>query len=520
MRSTINVSLNKISQDQGVYPRFNTDFKRVDLFVELMEAGDRFPPVKITKNGDGYILLDGNHRLEARKRLGKEKIPADVFDIPRRLWRLSAARFNGKSPMPLKSEEFKKVILNAWEIDKIQDTYEIARELGCSDRYVRKILQPIRKREREEREDKVRKMRNEGVSQREVSQRLDIPRKTIYRIEKRIEPGEEMGQNGTVPECTSSVLLEFPGNHVGQKALPGQLNEGSNKDNKNGRIDKEDDKKLNPEPLPGDIPDDVTDETNTTHGKPLELLGSGKEPFPDGALEDPDFPDWVSWKPGMKETHHVLDMIREKWSIDRISKRMDLSPVWIRNTAIAMLYIDHYGRDKSTPDEIAEMFQMDKVRVEYLFLLNMRFTALPPNRRALVIWLQDYPPNNQSGVFIDLMRREQIYTKCTDEGKKCPWEYQEGMPRPFEEMPKSVEDKFYAAADFVNEVADLVALGLFQEEKIEKGLLAEYNVLFIAMNNLQDAVRTKKYVTMYNDDAMRLEAYNYIHGEKKYAALG
>ena len=149
MRSTLNVSLNKITQDQGIYPRFNTDYVRVYLFTELMELGEKFPPVKVVKNGDFYVLLDGNHRLEARKRLCKEKIAADVFDIPERLWRLAAARFNGKSSMPLKGDELKRVIENAWEIDGIRDTYEIAHELGCTDRYVRKVLKPIRDKERQ-----------------------------------------------------------------------------------------------------------------------------------------------------------------------------------------------------------------------------------------------------------------------------------------------------------------------------------------------------------------------------------
>ena len=138
----------------------------------------------------------------------------------------------------------------------------------------------------------------------------------------------------------------------------------------------------------------------------------------------------------------------------------------------------------------------------------------PPEKQQIRI----QHPKYQDSEFLALLRREQIYQKCKEEGKKCPWEYQEGMPRPFEEMPVSVEDKLYAAADYVNEIAELVVLGLFQEEKVTSGLLRDYNALKIAMNNLEDVMKRKEYLTR-DDDAIKLIAYNYIRGEKRYSVL-
>lgn len=43
----------------------------VEEFVELLEAGGKLPPVTVRKIADDeYRLVDGRHRLEARRRLG------------------------------------------------------------------------------------------------------------------------------------------------------------------------------------------------------------------------------------------------------------------------------------------------------------------------------------------------------------------------------------------------------------------------------------------------------------------
>jgi len=546
MRSTINVSLNKISQNQGIYPRFSTDYERVKLFIELAEIGEKFPPVKIVKNGDFYVLLDGNHRVEAWKKLGKEKIPADVFNVPERLWRLSAARFNNKSSMPLKGEELKKVIENAWTIDNIHDTYEIARELGCSDRYVRKVLQPIRERERKKKEDQVRKMRERGFSKKETAHKLELSRATLYRIEKT----KKMSQNGTVPKWASHAPLEFAEGKDENKTVDNSVDNssGMEKRNKNAKemagygtvpfpathaplefAEGEDENKT------VDNPVDKVQELSTAQKltdeavSPIDTLSmdisdnihginekneqeAGEEPFPDSALDDPDYPDWVDWKPGMRETQRALDMIRDGWSIERISKRLDVSPVWVRNTALAMLFVQHYGYREYSKEEIVEKFRIDENRVEYIIWLQMYFRGIAPDRRTLALWLQTYPPPYQDPRFLELLRREQIYQKCKEEGKKCPWEYQEDMPRPFTEFPVDISDKFFQVSDFINGIADLASLGLFQEEKVEKELLNRMNLLYIGLNNIKDILRQKNYLNP--DEALKLEAYNYIHGKK------
>ena len=86
------------------------------------------------------------------------------------------------------------------------------------------------------------------------------------------------------------------------------------------------------------------------------------------------------------------------------------------------------------------------------------------------------------------------------------------MPRPFTEFPVDISDKFFQVSDFINGIADLASLGLFQEEKVEKELLNRMNLLYIGLNNIKDILRQKNYLNP--DEGLKLEAYNYIHGKK------
>ena len=86
------------------------------------------------------------------------------------------------------------------------------------------------------------------------------------------------------------------------------------------------------------------------------------------------------------------------------------------------------------------------------------------------------------------------------------------MPRPFTEFPVDISDSFFKAVDLINEIADLASLGLFQEEKVEKELLNRMNLLYIGLNEIKDILRQKNYLNP--DEALKLEAYNYIHGKK------
>lgn len=54
------------------------DEKRVEQYTEAMKRGDAFPPVVAHKQGNLFVITDGNHRLQAAIKAGK---PLAVYDI-------------------------------------------------------------------------------------------------------------------------------------------------------------------------------------------------------------------------------------------------------------------------------------------------------------------------------------------------------------------------------------------------------------------------------------------------------
>ena len=56
-----------------------TEEDHVEEFVELLEACGRLPPITVRKIADDeYRLVDGRHRLEARRRLGQTCVRARI----------------------------------------------------------------------------------------------------------------------------------------------------------------------------------------------------------------------------------------------------------------------------------------------------------------------------------------------------------------------------------------------------------------------------------------------------------
>ena len=126
------ISIEKIDIDKKFYPRFQTDKQRVRQFVQAMEYGEFFEPIKVVydKKTGRYILLDGKHRMEAKIIRGETKIEVYILDIPEEHVLLNAARLNDKSPKPLtrdlipdlearlKEKDFNPLVLRSTTVSK------------------------------------------------------------------------------------------------------------------------------------------------------------------------------------------------------------------------------------------------------------------------------------------------------------------------------------------------------------------------------------------------------------------
>lgn len=78
--STSTVSLADVVLDMDVYPRAEWNQPTVERYVEALNAGDQFPPIVLEAGTNR--LLDGMHRYQAHRRLGRSEIAAEHHDIP------------------------------------------------------------------------------------------------------------------------------------------------------------------------------------------------------------------------------------------------------------------------------------------------------------------------------------------------------------------------------------------------------------------------------------------------------
>jgi hypothetical protein len=74
------ISLSSVVLDMDIYPRAEWSQPTVERYVEALGAGDQFPPIILEQETNR--LLDGMHRYQAHRRLGRSEIDADHHEIP------------------------------------------------------------------------------------------------------------------------------------------------------------------------------------------------------------------------------------------------------------------------------------------------------------------------------------------------------------------------------------------------------------------------------------------------------
>ena len=175
-RGYAEIEIKRIKRDQGIYPREQTDWDRVEIYKEALLEGAVFPPVLVAAEPEN-LLLDGNHRLAAHEQAGHEKIWIERWDIPKHYLKLVAQAANteyGQIDTPLTGKEKKRAIIQDWE-DGIRDVNLIAEALKTTPSYVRKVLSQaglIRDR-KEEMKKRAKELREQGLSYREIAKKIE-----------------------------------------------------------------------------------------------------------------------------------------------------------------------------------------------------------------------------------------------------------------------------------------------------------------------------------------------------------
>jgi len=135
------IDITQIDVNPDVYPRVGPDEEIVETYRLRMEDGVKFPPLVVQK--ETHTLIDGRHRLEAYKKLGKEKVEVEILDIPINELRAESIRRNIKHGKRLTRREIVKNILDLRFKDKKSEKV-IAEIVGLSEGRISQICKEHR----------------------------------------------------------------------------------------------------------------------------------------------------------------------------------------------------------------------------------------------------------------------------------------------------------------------------------------------------------------------------------------
>jgi len=207
----VELELKDLVVPQGLLPRVLTGTveEKVEEYKEAMEQGAEFDPITVWKRPDGqYWIVDGVHRVEASKRLGRATIKAKLVELRDELeYRIKAIELNLKHGLPLQKEE--KVVLTQTLYKLGVSIPELRKLFGVAERTLYYWLEPVKEKEKEELKKKALELRKKGLTQEEVAKQLGVSERTIYNWER--EGMEEPEKIAKIAKISGSQLLSSDG---------------------------------------------------------------------------------------------------------------------------------------------------------------------------------------------------------------------------------------------------------------------------------------------------------------------
>ena len=117
------------------------DFVTIQSYADHMENGAVFPPIQIVSNGDTLWLVDGQHRIEATKKVNLEKIEANVTQGDYRDALLMSCGTNDEHGKPRTNEDKRQKVLMLLEDEEWQgwSSRKIAEKCKVGHKFVDKL---------------------------------------------------------------------------------------------------------------------------------------------------------------------------------------------------------------------------------------------------------------------------------------------------------------------------------------------------------------------------------------------
>ena len=138
----MDIEIGKITVDVEIVGRADgLDSEIVQTYADRMEAGDVFPPIKLVGDGDVFWLVDGQHRLEAAKRVNGDQISAKVTKGDRWVALEMSGDNNADNGRPRTNEDKRQKVLMFLEGERWKDwsSRKIASQCKVSHTFVDKL---------------------------------------------------------------------------------------------------------------------------------------------------------------------------------------------------------------------------------------------------------------------------------------------------------------------------------------------------------------------------------------------
>jgi hypothetical protein len=480
MGEVINIPTGKIVFDKSIYPRFEVDPERIQFFVELLENEAELDPIRVVKHDGSYVLIEGRHRWDAHKICGIYEIPGIVEKIERKLWRLYAAKYNLRTAKPLSGAELKRTIERVYEIDGIRDTNTIADELGCTGRYVRRVLQEKKGVEKQKKIVRARQLRHEGLSLQEIADGLSEEfNESLTKVTVRnYLTNDAPLKNGTVPFFNDLVTNSTPEPPAEQPF------------SQENRLESVDLKSVTSTPQ-YDLEDPAESDSPTLRSPnhagaedASHVPRTTPEPSePRRVIIDPSFllRAVAEFKkkvlPSQQKTLVALHMLLCDCDVDGVARQVEEPLVWVRKTAAAVALI-HMENSK---EEILEKIDIDENCLEIIgFVHSIMPQNLPPLNQLLE-WLNT---NSKYHEELNKTVRREVISHCFKKESEADCD----LPEPFSEIPHEISQGFVAAENHFREVLRLLELKQFQGDLLEE-VARQFNGLQPSQNEIREVLR-------------------------------
>jgi hypothetical protein len=184
--------LRGLTLDKAMQPREKIDGATVDRYAELLLEGVAMPPVTVVYDGEKFWLGDGFHRFYGHEKAGLREIEAEV----RLGSKIDAIRIslkaNAEHGRPRSDKDLKRAYRLAVQHDLVKpwDVEGVAKLIACTDRWARELTKDVREARDAEQRQKMFELKEQGFSQREIADALEVDKAVVERYFSSLKPAK------------------------------------------------------------------------------------------------------------------------------------------------------------------------------------------------------------------------------------------------------------------------------------------------------------------------------------------